>query len=222
MRKIETGRAGNQIYLTISNCFMRPRAHIKIWNMQEFWKTRKSFWRCSWDFLGPLRNQYGTTHFRLTIFSRASEHLSRFGKCGNFGKPKWRQRVSHTVRAPESTTDPIRNVENFRKIETVRDSRRIYQCRKPNLSHNQQLLHASARVHKNMKHARILPLVKNIVSQRLFVSCQFCWKEWRHLITRWYLFSYSLGSAIVHKVSFQKCSVALLRPSGTEGSHHGL
>ena len=65
----------------------------------------------------------------------------------------------------QSTAGPIRNVQKFRKIETVRDSRRIYQCRKPNLPHNQQLLHASARVHKNMKHARILPLVKNIISQ---------------------------------------------------------
>ena len=41
MRKIETGRAGSQIYLTMNNCFMRPRAHIKIWNMQEFWRTEK-------------------------------------------------------------------------------------------------------------------------------------------------------------------------------------
>ena len=39
MRKIETGRAGSQIYLTMNNCLMRPRAHIKIWNMQEFWRT---------------------------------------------------------------------------------------------------------------------------------------------------------------------------------------
>ena len=152
----------------MNNCFMRPRAHIK--NMKharilENRKTRKSFWRCSWDFLGPLRNKYSTTHFRLIIVSCASEYLSIFGKCRNFGKPKWRQRVSHTVRTPKSTTDPIRNVENFRKIETVRDSRRIYQCRKPNLPHNQQLLHASAGVRKNMKYARILPLAKNIVSQ---------------------------------------------------------
>ena len=88
MRKIETGRAGNQIYLTISNCFMRLRAQIKIWNMQEFWKkrkTRKCFWQCSCDFLGPLRNQYGTTHLILTIVSCASEHLSRFGYCFFFG-----------------------------------------------------------------------------------------------------------------------------------------
>ena len=41
MRKIETGRAENKIYLTISNCFMRPRAHIKIWNMQEFEKHER-------------------------------------------------------------------------------------------------------------------------------------------------------------------------------------
>ena len=140
-------------------------------------KTRECFWQCSCDFLGLLRNQYGTTHLILTIFSCASEHLSRFGKCRNFGKPKWCQKVSHTVRTPESTAGPTRNVQKFRKIETVRDSRRIYQCRKPNLPHNQQLLHASARVHTNMKHARILPLVKNIVSQRLFVSCQFCRKN---------------------------------------------
>ena len=40
MRKIETGRAGSQIYLTM-NSFMRPRAHIEIWNMQEFWRTEK-------------------------------------------------------------------------------------------------------------------------------------------------------------------------------------
>ena len=194
MRKIETGRAGSQIYLTMNNCFMRPRAHIKIWNMQEFWRTEKHE-RVSGDLAGtssaPLRNQYSTTHFRLIIVSCASEYLSIFGKCRNFGKPKGRQRVSHTVRTPESTAGPIRNVQKFRKIETVRDSRRIYQCRKPNLPHNQQLLHASVRVHKNMKHARILPLVKNIVSQWLFVSCQFCRKEWRHLITWWYLFSYS-------------------------------
>ena len=183
------------------------------------WRT--SFWRCSWDFHGPLCNQHSTTHFRLIIVSCASEYLSTFGKCRNFGKPKWCQRVSHTVRTPESTAGPIRNVQKFRKIETVRDSRRIYQCRKPNLPHNQQLLHASARVHKNMKHARILQLVKNIISQWLFVSCQFSRKEWRHLITWWYLFSYSLGSAIIHKISFQKCMVELLRPSGTERSFHG-
>ena len=80
MRKIETGRAGNQIYLTISNCSMRVRAHVKIWNTQEFWKTAlNSFWRCSCDVLGPLRNQYSTTHLILTIFSCANEHLSRFG-----------------------------------------------------------------------------------------------------------------------------------------------
>ena len=135
-----------------------------------------------------------------------------FGKSRNFGKPKWCQRVSHTVRTPESTAGPLRNMQKFRKIETVRDSRRIYQCRKPNLPHNQQLLHASARVHKNMKHARILPLVKNIVSQWLFVSCQFCRKEWRHLITWWYLFSYSLGSAIIHKISFQKMHGSITPP----------
>ena len=41
MRKIETGRAGSQIYLTMNNCFMRPRAHIEIWNMQEFWRIEK-------------------------------------------------------------------------------------------------------------------------------------------------------------------------------------
>ena len=110
---------------------------------------------------------------------------------------------------------PYKKRGKLQENRTVHDSRRIYQCRKPNLPHNQQLLHASARVHTNMKHARILPLVKNIVSQRLFVSCQFCRKEWRHLITWWYLFSYSLGTAIIHKISFQKCMVALLPPSGT-------
>ena len=87
---------------------------------------------------------------------------------------------------------------------------RNWSCRKPNLCHNQQLLYASAGVHKNMKHARILPLTKNIFRQWLFVSCQFYRKEWRHLITWWYLFSYSLGTAIIHKISFQKSMVALL------------
>ena len=218
MRKIETGRAGSQIYLTMNNCLMRPRAHIKIWNMQEFWR-REIDERVSGDVArtSTVLCVTNTTHFRLIIVSCASEYLSIFGKCRNFGKPKWCQRVSHTVRTPESTAGPIRNVQKFRKIETVRDSRRIYQCRKPNLPHNQQLLHASARVHKNMKHARILRLVKNIISQWLFVSCQFSRKEWRHLITWWYLFSYSLGS----KISFQKCMVELLRPSGTERSFHG-
>ena len=42
-------------------------------------KALKSFWRCSCDVLGPLRNQYSTTHLILTIFSCANEHLSRFG-----------------------------------------------------------------------------------------------------------------------------------------------
>ena len=41
-------------------------------------KALKSFWR-SCDVLGPLRNQYSTTHLILTIFSCANEHLSRFG-----------------------------------------------------------------------------------------------------------------------------------------------
>ena len=44
-------------------------------------KTWECFWQCSCDFLGPLRNQYGTTHLILTIVSCASEHLSRFGYC---------------------------------------------------------------------------------------------------------------------------------------------
>ena len=42
-------------------------------------KALNSFWRCSCDVLGPLRNQYSTTHLILTIFSCANEHLSRFG-----------------------------------------------------------------------------------------------------------------------------------------------
>ena len=43
MRKIETGRVGNQIYVTINNCFMRLRAFIKIWNMQEFYRLQRIF-----------------------------------------------------------------------------------------------------------------------------------------------------------------------------------
>ena len=73
-------------------------------------------------------NQYSTLHLRLTIVSSFHQGMERAGN---------RQIVSRTVRALESTSDPIRK-------------------RKLNLSHNRQLLHAFARVHKNMKRARIL------------------------------------------------------------------
>ena len=57
-----------------------PRAHknMKHTRILENRKTRKSFWRCSWDFLGPLRNQHGTTHYRL----RACLHGGRGPQVG--------------------------------------------------------------------------------------------------------------------------------------------